>query len=465
MKTWFVLIASLFVSLSAWAEPRFALVIGNGKYQSPSWVLDNPVKDARLVAASLEGLGFDVEIVEDATLKEMGQAFGRLRDKLKAGGPDATGFFYFAGHGMQSQGLNYLIPTDISARDEADVWRQAPNLGLLLRDLDAAGNATNFIVLDACRDNPLPSATRSMSGGLAPAGKVRGTLIAYATAPGSTAEDGVGGNSPFALALSEYLPQPGLSAEGLFRRVATRVEAVTERRQQPWVESGLRGEADYCFAGCNTTSDSGEATALIAALQSNQPPVMLAFLDAFPKSRSRSLVETRMAQLSVPTAAPASQAAASTGTPTVGSSAPEPEPGPLAKMLLTELQHAKQTKALMKYSSLGPAAFFEPGSATLDPATISTLRSFAVGRAMKHRMARGPNSIVLVAGCDLTEKSVSLCTARADAIKDALVAAGLSRNSFAAQTLFDRYTTLDGDGLDFETQKLLNRFAAPVLIQ
>jgi len=84
---------------------------------------------------------------------------------------------------------------------------------------------------------------------------------------------------------------------------------------------------------------------------------------------------------------------------------------------------------------------------------------------MKHRMARGPNSLYLVAGCDLTEKPVSLCTARVDAIKDAMVAAGLSRNSFAGQTLFDRYTTLEGDGIDFETQKSLNRFAVPVLIQ
>ena len=189
------ILAVLLLASLAWAEPRYALVIGNAEYQSTGWSLENPENDARLVAAALTGQEFDVDIVVNASQKEMGEAFARLGKKLKAGGPESTGFFYFAGHGIQSQGLNYLIPTDMKARDEADVWRQAPNLGLLLRDLDAAGNSTNFIVLDACRNNPLPSATRSVSGGLAPAGKVRGTLIAYATSPGSTAEDGAGDNS------------------------------------------------------------------------------------------------------------------------------------------------------------------------------------------------------------------------------------------------------------------------------
>lgn len=455
VRFWISVLAAMLLVSGAWSEPRYALVIGNAKYQSTGWSLDNPENDARLVAAALAVQDFDVEIVVNASQKEMGQAFARLSKKLKAGGPDSTGFFYFAGHGIQSQGLNYLIPTDMEARDESDVWRQAPNLGLLLRDLEAAGNATNFIVLDACRNNPLPSATRSVSGGLAPAGKVRGTLIAYATSPGSTAEDGAGANSPFALALSEYLPQPGLSAEGLFRRVATRVEAMTDRRQQPWVESGLRGEADYCFAGCAPSGETGEASALIAAMQSNQASVMHAFLDAFPKSRSRSLIETRLTQLSAPVIAS-----------NESEQREQLAPDPLAKMLAEELAAARQTSTIVKDSgSLGPVSFFAPGSAKLEAAATRALQSFATGKAMKHRMARGPNSLYLVAGCDLTEKPVSLCTARVDAIKDAMVAAGLSRNSFAGQTLFDRYTTLEGDGIDFETQKSLNRFAVPVLIQ
>ncbi|KCZ94195.1 hypothetical protein HJO_02435 [Hyphomonas johnsonii MHS-2] len=461
MRTCFILFVSLLASLNAWSEPRFALVIGNAKYQSPKWVLDNPVKDARLVAASLEGLGFEVEIVENADQKQMGEAFARLRAKLKAGGSDSTGFFYFAGHGMQSQGLNYLIPTDINARDEADVWRQAPNLGLLLRDLDAAGNATNFIVLDACRDNPLPSATRSLSGGLAPAGKVRGTLIAYATAPGSTAEDGTSGNSPFALALAEYLPQPGLSAEGLFRRVATRVEAVTNRRQQPWVESGLRGEADYCFAGCKGGGDDGQSSALIAALQSNQAPVMQAFLDAFPASPSRSLVETRMAMI-----ASTMPAAPAVITAPVPKEEAQPAASPLAVALIADLKTARQTASVFKNgATVGPAIFFAPGSDTISPAAVAALDAFAKNSAMVHRMRKGPNSIILVAGCDLTEKEISLCVARADAVRDVLVAAGLSRNSFASQTTFDRYTTLKGSSADFETQNAMNRFSVPILIE
>lgn len=249
-------------STSAGAQDRIALVIGNGVYQHHRQLL-NTDDDARLMDVSLTALGFDVELLIDVGRADMEAGFLRLNERLKAAGPDAVGVFYFAGHGVQSNGLNYLMPVDSSARVEPEVWSQAPRLGLLMDYLTDAGNATNFIILDACRDNPLPAAGRSMDGGLASAGRTRGTLIAYATAPGFTASDGPGQpNSPYTTALARLLPTPGWTAETLFKRVAGEVEVATTRlgvpEQSPWYENGLRG-ADFCFGGCAPSQTSTTA--------------------------------------------------------------------------------------------------------------------------------------------------------------------------------------------------------------
>lgn len=301
MRTLVLAVLASLMALPALAEPRIALIIGNSQYETPGWALENPVRDARLMKAALEGLGFEVQILFDADEDEMEEAFSSYGAALKEAGPDATGFFFFAGHGVQSEGLNYLIPTDLVAYNEADIWANAPRLELLFRYLENAGNAANFIVLDACRNNPLPAAVRSTAGGLAATSRVRGTLIAYSTAPGAVAEDGTDGNSEFTLALSELIAQPGVSAETLFRRVATRVEQRTGYRQQPWIESGLRGTDDYCFAGCEADDDArAEAAALTASLSSESPNVLKSFLAAFPNSRNRGLVEARLSQLEAP---------------------------------------------------------------------------------------------------------------------------------------------------------------------
>ncbi|MEM6411034.1 MAG: SUMF1/EgtB/PvdO family nonheme iron enzyme [Pseudomonadota bacterium] len=232
------------------SEPRVALVIGNSSYEQVGWALANPVRDAELIAGTLSGLGFDVDLLIDATEEEMGDAFAIYGERLSAAGPDAVGLLYYAGHGVQSQGANYLIPVDARPRTEQDVWRQAPRLGEALQYIEAAGNAVNFIILDACRNNPLPSATRQAGGtGLAALPRSQGLLIAYATEPGYTAADGVGSeNSPFTEALADVLPQSGLVAELAFKRVADRVKAATGGAQNPFYNSGLTG-ADFYFSG------------------------------------------------------------------------------------------------------------------------------------------------------------------------------------------------------------------------
>ena len=248
--------------------PRYALVIGNSSYQQTGWQLANPARDARLMAQTLGKVGFSVDLVLDGTEEEMETAFANHGARLKAGGPAAIGLIYYAGHGVQSQGLNYLVPVDANARSEQDIWRQAPRLGDALRYVEDAGNAVNFVILDACRDNPLPSATRSAGGGLAEVKPARGLLISYSTAPGYVAYDGEGGNSTFALALAETIQQQNLIAEQVFKRVADRVNRNTNGLQTPFYNSGLTG-ADFCFAGC---TGAAAAQPVPVSTSPGQPP-------------------------------------------------------------------------------------------------------------------------------------------------------------------------------------------------
>lgn len=235
------------------SERRIALIIANSAYETSGWSLANPENDAITMETALKQVGFEVHIVLNAGEDEMEDAFKAHGDRLAAAGPEAIGFFFYAGHGVQSEGLNYLIPIDIEAYSEADIWGDAPRLETLFRQLRRAANKTNFVVLDACRNNPLLSSTRDLSGGLARMSEAHGTLIAYATAPGSVAQDGEG-NSPYTRALASLITERGVSVESLFRRVRTRVEEITNNRQRPWMESGLSGTEDFCFAGCAVAS-------------------------------------------------------------------------------------------------------------------------------------------------------------------------------------------------------------------
>jgi formylglycine-generating enzyme required for sulfatase activity len=249
-----LVITGLFLAISSNAEPateqRFALVIGNSAYKQTGWALENPARDAALVSESLSQVGFKVDTVINATESEMEDAFAAHGARLKAAGPNSIGLIYYAGHGVQSQGLNYLVPVDSTAKSEQDIWRQAPRLGDALRYVEDAGNNVNFVILDACRNNPLPSATRSTGGGLAEVKPAAGLLISYSTAPGYVAYDGAGGNSAFAVALADTLKTRNLIAEQVFKRVADRVRQSTNGLQNPFYNSGLTG-ADFCFAGCS----------------------------------------------------------------------------------------------------------------------------------------------------------------------------------------------------------------------
>jgi len=240
-------LGAILLAVAVHAQPRIATVIGNSAYEQTGWQLTNPENDARLMADTLRAIGFDVALATNLDEDALEDIFAEHSERLSAAGPDAIGLLYYAGHGVQSQGANYLIPVDANPRTEQDVWRQAPRLGEALRYIEAAGNAVNFIILDACRNNPLPSANRSAGGGLSAPERARGLLIAYATEPGQTAADGNTGNSPYTQALADILPSEGLIVEQVFRRVAGRVNEATNGAQTPFFNSGLIGEGDICF--------------------------------------------------------------------------------------------------------------------------------------------------------------------------------------------------------------------------
>jgi uncharacterized caspase-like protein len=219
------------------ASQRVALVVGNGAYaRSP---LRNPGNDARAVAESLAGLGFRTETAIDLTLPQLDRAISRFVGQVKAGD---TALFYYAGHGLQIEGENYLVPVDFDAKDEADAKYAAYSASRVQERIEKAGARVILVVLDACRNNPF-AATRSAGSGLAAMGSGKGTLIAFATAPGKTADDNPrGANGLFTTHLIEALREPGLSVDQVFNRVRERVYTESKGRQVPWTVSSVIGD-------------------------------------------------------------------------------------------------------------------------------------------------------------------------------------------------------------------------------
>ncbi len=229
------------------ANGRQALVIGNGDYrQSP---LSNPENDARSMAGCLESLGFTVHVIVNADKREMETAIRRFGGRLQAGG---VGLFFYAGHGMQINGANYLIPIGTRIEKDADVPYEAVDVGRVLSEMAHAGNAMNIVILDACRDNPFRRSFRSRKHGLASVDAPTGTFIAYATAPDAVAFDGDGQNGVYTQHLLEAMVTPGLTIEAVMKRVRVGVMAATNQRQVPWDASSLTG--DFYFTGRPSSS-------------------------------------------------------------------------------------------------------------------------------------------------------------------------------------------------------------------
>ena len=238
------LVLLLLVAALAHAETRIALVIGNGAYGSSP--LLNPPNDARLVGETLAGLGFDVIVRRDADQATMKRALQEFGARLEKAGVDAVGLFYYAGHGVQLNGRNYLIPTKANIEREGDVEIEAVSADWVLEQMRYARNRLNIVILDACRNNPFVRSMRSADRGLAKMDAPAGTLIAYSTAPGEVAADGTGRNSPYTLALSQAMREVHQPVEQVFKRARVAVRSATSEKQTPWESSSLTG--DFYFA-------------------------------------------------------------------------------------------------------------------------------------------------------------------------------------------------------------------------
>jgi len=223
------------------ANNRIALIIGNGNYQYTS-SLENPEADARLVAKTLRSLNFEVIELINAKQKDMKRAINFFGEKLEKSGRNTVGLFYYAGHGVQVDGQNYLIPVNANIEKESQVDIESLNTDFVMKTMEYAGNGINFIILDACRNNPYKSGFRSASRGLAKITAPTGTLVAYATSPGDVASDGHGINSPYTRALVSSMLKPNLLVEQVFKKVRIAVMEETGRAQVPWELSSLTGD-------------------------------------------------------------------------------------------------------------------------------------------------------------------------------------------------------------------------------
>jgi uncharacterized caspase-like protein len=221
----------------AMAESRTALVIGNGSYE---WApLRNPANDAADMALALRELGFEVIEKKNLDRRAMKLAIRQFGRKLSANG--GVGLFFFAGHGMQVNGRNYLIPVDTAVESEADVDIEAVRVDELMAKLSNAHNRMNVVILDACRNNPFEQGFRSVTRGLAFMSAPAETLIAYATAPGQVAADGDGRNGLYTEKLLDAMQEPGLDIEDVFKRTRAAVKMATKRKQEPWESGNLTG--------------------------------------------------------------------------------------------------------------------------------------------------------------------------------------------------------------------------------
>ena len=219
---------------------RLALVIGNGSYQAGR--LANPVNDAKLISGVLRRVGFEVIEELDASQRQMKRAIQRFGDQLDKYGKNAVALFYYAGHGIQAGGRNYLIPVDATIRRETDLDIEAVPADWVVQQLEFAKSALNVIILDACRNNPFARGFRSAGGGLARMDAPTGTLIAYSTAPGDVAADGDGANSPYSQALARAMLMSATPVEQAFKEVRVAVRGATKGAQTPWELSSLTGD-------------------------------------------------------------------------------------------------------------------------------------------------------------------------------------------------------------------------------
>lgn len=293
-------------------DVRIALVIGNSAY-SGSAALSNPANDAKAMSEQLRKLGFQVLELRDGSRSQMTEAIEDARKRLQ--GKSGVGMLYYAGHGVQIDWRNYMVPVDARPRSQTEVVAQAVDVESVINAFKQAGNRVNILVLDACRNNPFEG-TASVKG-LAQLDAVPGTFLAYATAPGNVADDGEGANGLYTTYLLQELDKPTARIEDVFKRVRLKVRQKSRGSQIPWESTSL--EEDFVF-----NDGRGSSAALAAApppkplpqerdqmfvrekaewdriKNSRNPEDFYAFLQAYPSSAISEAAQSRLDQIAKP---------------------------------------------------------------------------------------------------------------------------------------------------------------------
>jgi uncharacterized caspase-like protein len=386
MRNSFLFAVALFLAASAGAADRVALLIGNNTYAASP--LRNAVNDARDLSAALKELGFKVIVKENATRKDMIDGLREFGAALD--GANAALFFY-AGHGMQFKERNYLIPIDAVMASEDDITLFSFEVNQVFDRMERAKTRHNFIILDACRDNPFASSFKLSSAGLAQMSSPTGTFIAYATSPGSVARDGFDRNGIYTKHILQNIKVPNQPVEIMFKRVREGVELETRRLQTPWDSSSLKG--DFTFAesvrpGGNVAAASGPSADIQLQIEgefwrsvreSNRADDIQAYLDKYPngnfaplaRNKLNALVRPAEAASTLAAAQPARAGDAPTGTTMPRDPNPEPTmaarsaPGPAAAKPVPQVGEKPVEKPVVVAAA--PAAAPPPAPAVAAP--------------------------------------------------------------------------------------------------
>ena len=231
-------------------EKRYALVIGNAAYPKDIGVLRNPVNDATDFAEELRNSNFEVQLLTNATYGQMRAAMLRFKERVDDNDRDKTvSLFYYAGHGLQREDENYLVPIDAKIEYEDDIIRYCfPVQRMVLANMERSNSRMNIVILDACRNNPFPALTRSLGAeGLGEMRRARGSFVGYATAPGSVASDGMGRNGLYTQELIKAIKKPGLTIEQVFKEVRQNVLRMSGDKQNTWDTSNIIGDFYFKF--------------------------------------------------------------------------------------------------------------------------------------------------------------------------------------------------------------------------
>ena len=321
------------------ATQRLALVIGNSAYADG--LLKNPINDARAMAVTLRELGFEVRVLENADRMAMQRAVVEFGRKLNS---DTVGLFYFAGHGMQVRGANYLIPVKAEIASEDEVEVEGVDVSYVMARMATAKNQFNIVILDACRNNPFQRSFRTLNSGLAAISAPTGTLIAYATAPGSVASDGDAANGIYTAELVKAIRQPGIAMEEAFKQARSGVIARTQGKQTPWESSSVVGTFSFRAAAPSqqvaslsapAVDSTGDMALWNAVKDSQDTRDFQAYLDSYPNGIFNRLARVRMTALGDTDKPRSPQVPVTQGPGTQGpgtqGKAPEPKKSPEPK--------------------------------------------------------------------------------------------------------------------------------------